>query len=56
MCFQFEFAFELAQSGLKSKLSDVHYKYAMTLEDDGKFKQAEEHFVKANKPKEAVLM
>lgn len=53
---QFEFAFELAKSGFKSKLGDIHYKYAMALEDDGKFQQAEEHFVKAGKPKEAVLM
>lgn len=28
----------------------------MALEDEGKFKEAELHFVRANKPKEAVLM
>uniref|UniRef100_A0A1B6D0F4 Intraflagellar transport protein 172 homolog n=1 Tax=Clastoptera arizonana TaxID=38151 RepID=A0A1B6D0F4_9HEMI len=54
--YQFDFAFELAKTGVKSKLSDIHYKYALTLEDDGKFQLAEEHFVKAGKPKEAVLM
>ncbi|KAL1129294.1 hypothetical protein AAG570_013823, partial [Ranatra chinensis] len=54
--YQFDFAFELAKSGMKDKTSDIHYKYAMTLEDDGKFQLAEEHFVKAGKPKEAVLM
>ncbi|XP_046993145.1 intraflagellar transport protein 172 homolog [Schistocerca americana] len=54
--YQFDFAFELAQSGLKSKLPDIHYKYAMTLEDEGKFQEAEEEFVKGGKPKEAVLM
>lgn len=53
---QFDFAFELAKTGLKSKTVDIHYKYAMALEDDGKFKEAEEHFVKAGKPKEAVMM
>lgn len=38
--FQFEFAFNLCKN-LESKLSDVHYKYAMALEDDGKFSEAE---------------
>ena len=28
----------------------------MALEDEGKFSEAESHFVKASKPKEAVLM
>jgi intraflagellar transport protein 172 len=46
----------MAKVGMKSKLSDVHFKYAMTLEDDGKFEEAEEHFILAGKPKEAVLM
>lgn len=56
-CFsQFEFAFDLARTGMKSKMSDIHYKYAMSLEDDGKFEDAEKEFVKAGKPKEAVLM
>jgi intraflagellar transport protein 172 len=37
-------------------MSDIHYKYAMALEDDGKFEDAEKEFVKAGKPKEAILM
>lgn len=41
---------------MKSKMPDIHYKYAMALEDDGKFQEAEENFIKAGKPKEAVLM
>lgn len=41
---------------MKGKTSDIHYKCAMALEDDGKFKEAEEQFVKAGKPKEAVMM
>ena len=53
---QFDFAFEMAKIGMKSKMNEVHFKYAMTLEDDGKFDEAEQHFVKAGKPKEAVLM
>ncbi|KAJ1528639.1 hypothetical protein ONE63_007034 [Megalurothrips usitatus] len=54
--YQFDFAFDLAKLGLKSHLPQVHCKYAMALEDDGKFQEAEEEFVKAGKPKEAVLM
>ena len=38
------------------KVTEVHYKYAMALEDDGKFQQAESEFILAEKPKEAVLM
>ena len=53
----FEFAFELAKaSGVKTKILDVHEKLAVHHEDEGQFKQAEEHFVKANKHREAVLM
>ncbi|XP_039285389.1 intraflagellar transport protein 172 homolog [Nilaparvata lugens] len=54
--YQFDFAFDLARSGMKSKMADIHCKYAMALEDDGKFELAEKEFVKAMKPKEAVLM
>ena len=54
--FQFEFAFDLARTALKSKMPDIHYKYAMALEDEGKFEEAEKEFIQAGKPKEAVLM
>ncbi|XP_046660390.1 intraflagellar transport protein 172 homolog isoform X2 [Homalodisca vitripennis] len=54
--YQFEFAFELAKTGMKTKTVDIHYKYAMALEDDGKFQEAEDQFIKAGKPKEAVMM
>lgn len=53
--YQFEFAFQLCKN-LSSKAGDVHYKYAMALEDDGKFAEAETEFISAAKPKEAVLM
>lgn len=53
---QFDFAFELARSGSAERLTGVHYKYALALEDDGKFEEAEKHFVAGKKPKEAVLM
>ncbi|CAL4073000.1 unnamed protein product, partial [Meganyctiphanes norvegica] len=53
---QFEFAFELARTAMKQKVPDIHYKYAMALEDDGKYQEAESEFIQAEKPKEAVLM
>ncbi|XP_063770977.1 intraflagellar transport protein 172 homolog isoform X3 [Pseudophryne corroboree] len=52
----FDFAFELARQAMKEKLPEIHLKYAMFLEDEGKFPEAEAEFVKAGKPKEAVLM
>ncbi|XP_070555163.1 intraflagellar transport protein 172 homolog [Ptychodera flava] len=52
----FEFAFDLARSGMKNKMNDIYLKHAMYLEDEGKFKEAEAEFIKAGKPKEAVLM
>ena len=41
---------------MKDKLPDIYLKHAMFLEDEGKFQEAEREFIKANKPKEAVLM
>lgn len=52
----FDFAFDLAKTAMKNKLPDIHLKYAMFLEDEGKFKEAEAEFIKTGKPKEAVLM
>ena len=52
----FEFAFSIARIALRSKLPDIHLKHALYLEDEGKFDEAEEEFVSAGKPKEAVLM
>ncbi|KAI4469969.1 hypothetical protein MML48_1g13173 [Holotrichia oblita] len=45
----------LAQQ-MKCKVNEVHYKYAMALEDDGKFAEAEAEFILAENPREAVLM
>jgi len=41
---------------LPNKIPDVHYKYASTLEEDEKLTQAEEQYILANKPKEAISM
>ncbi|XP_050517357.1 intraflagellar transport protein 172 homolog [Diabrotica virgifera virgifera] len=53
--YQFEFAFQLCKN-LPNKVSEVHLKYAMALEDDGKYAEAESEFIQAAKPKEAILM
>ncbi|CAE7548972.1 IFT172, partial [Symbiodinium pilosum] len=52
----FQHAFELANHSAKHKLPDIHLKKALALEDDEQFKLAEEEFIKANKPKEAIDM
>jgi intraflagellar transport protein 172 len=52
----FDMAFELAQHSLPKKLPEVYLKHALLLEDDEKFSEAEEAFVKAGKPKEAIDM
>merc|ERR550514_1370388 len=53
----FDHAFQLAShSSAKHKIPDIHLKRALALEDDEQFKQAEEEFLKASKPKEAIDM
>lgn len=52
----FDMAFELAHASMPKKLADVHLKHALFLEDDEKFREAEEAFVAAAKPKEAIDM
>ncbi|XP_044117861.1 intraflagellar transport protein 172 homolog isoform X2 [Neovison vison] len=52
----FEFAFELSRLALKHKTPEMHLQYAMYLEDEGKFEEAEAEFIRAGKPKEAVLL
>lgn len=52
----FEFAFDLAKTSSKDKLPEIHGRYAMFLEDEGRFAEAEQEFIRAKKPKEAVLM
>jgi intraflagellar transport protein 172 len=43
----FPHAFQLAQVVAKAKLPDVHLKYAMFLEDSGRFQEAEGEFLNA---------
>jgi len=52
----FEQAFSLANNHAKYKLPEVHLKFALHLEDENRLKEAEEEFIKANKPQEAINM
>ena len=52
----FDEAFKLADLHAKYKLPDVHLKYALYLEDEKRYKEAEEEYIKANKPGEAIGM
>ncbi|CAF1215295.1 unnamed protein product [Adineta steineri] len=52
----YEFAFDIARLLLKDKLPEVHYKYALHLEDEHRYADAEAEFLKAKKPRDAVLM
>ena len=53
---EFMEAFRLSDLHAKYKSQDVCLKYAMSLEDDRRFKDAEEYYIKANKPTEAIQM
>ena len=44
----FDFAFELVRSCPPDKVAEVHNKYAMFLEDEGKLAEAEEQFIKVS--------
>ena len=52
----FDMAFKLARSSAKGKEAEVAMKYAMHLEDEGHFSRAEEYFIQAGKPREAIDM
>ena len=52
----FDMAFDLANTNNPKKLPEIHLKHALFLEDDERFAEAEEAFVKANKPREAIDM
>ena len=50
-------AFSIGSAACKDeKVRFVHLQYAMALEDEGKFAKAEEEFIAARKPKEAIDM
>ncbi|KAL0485003.1 intraflagellar transport protein 172 [Acrasis kona] len=49
-------AMEMARSSNKVNVSSIHLKYAMFLEDQAHFKEAEEEYIQGKSPKEAVEM
>ncbi|XP_026827198.1 intraflagellar transport protein 172 homolog isoform X2 [Ooceraea biroi] len=52
----FEWALEISKYGTMDQKKEVHYRYAMALEDEGRFAEAEKEFVQAGKAMEAVQM
>eukprot|EP00957_Ditylum_brightwellii_P039610 2995869-Ditylum_brightwellii.AAC.1 len=54
----FDHAFELArdETANPNAIAGVHLKYAMFLEDEDRLAEAEDEFLKAKKPKEAIDM
>lgn len=52
---EFEEAFKMSQKAIHKK-PDVHLKFAFDLEDNKRYKEAEENFIKAGKPEEAINM
>lgn len=53
---EFDEAFKMANANAKHKIRDVHLKYAFKLEDEKRFKEAEDNFIKAGKAPEAINM
>ncbi|GMH63033.1 hypothetical protein TrST_g9919 [Triparma strigata] len=52
----FTHAFELARDSLPKKVPEVHLKFALYLEDEERFTEAEQEFIQASKPREAIDM
>mgnify|MGYP000140699940 FL=1 len=52
----FKEAFRLAENNCRHRLPDVHLSYALHLEDENRYKEAEEEFIKAGRATEAVHM
>jgi intraflagellar transport protein 172 len=53
---EYEAAFKLADQHARYKLPDVHFKYAMDCEDEKRYQEAEEHYIKANLVQEVIQM
>ena len=54
----FEFAKQLVSTSpdIKHRLSEIHSKHGMALEEESRFDEAEGEYIKAKKPKEAIMM
>lgn len=53
---EWDYAFNISELSCKHKLPHVHEQYAMAMEDEGRFAEAERAFLLAGKPKEAIDM
>lgn len=53
---QFDEAFDIAKKNSKHKIPDVYLKKALAMENQGRYKEAEENFILAGKLDEAVTM
>ncbi|XP_058794797.1 intraflagellar transport protein 172 homolog [Phymastichus coffea] len=52
----FDWALEVVKYASEEQQRQVHYRYAMALEDEGRFNEAEQEFLRAAKAMEAVQM
>lgn len=52
----FDLAFDVANACMAKKLPEIYLKHALFLEEDEHFREAEDEFIRANKPKEAIDM
>lgn len=52
----FENAFKLANDNAKYKLPEIYLKMGLYLEDEHRYKEAEDAYIRANKPSEAIMM
>jgi len=52
----YEGAFKLAEQHERYKIPDIHLRYAMDLEDEKRYHNAEEHYIKANQVQEVIQM
>jgi intraflagellar transport protein 172 len=53
---EYEAAFKLAEQHARYKLPDVHFKFAMDCEDEKRYQEAEEHYIKAHQVNEVIQM
>jgi intraflagellar transport protein 172 len=52
----FDIAFDVANACMTKKFPEIYWKHALFLEEDEHFREAENEFIRANKPKEAIDM
>lgn len=50
------FAFDIARTSMESKIPEVHKEYAVYLEENERYREAEEEYINGNYPREAIDM